>query len=62
MTYVVTFENCDGYESYTVGASCMELAVIYAKEMATERYGGDFYYYDSDVLSIIRVWAIKIEF
>ena len=55
MTYVVTFENCDEYESYFVSASCMELAIIYAKEMATERYGSDFRYCDSDVLSIIRV-------
>lgn len=55
MRYVVTFENCDDYESYTVNASCIELAVIYAKEMATETYGGDFHYCDSDVLSVIRV-------
>lgn len=55
MTYVVTFENCDGYESYTVNASCIELAIMVAKELATERYGGNFYYCDSDILSIIRV-------
>lgn len=55
MVYVVTFENYDGYESYSVSASCIELAIMNAKEMASERYGKDFHYYDSDVLSVIRV-------
>lgn len=55
MTYVVTFENSERYESYTVNASCVEAAIMDAKDMATETYGNDFYYYDSDVLSVIRV-------
>ena len=32
MTYVVTFENCEGFETYTVNASCIELAIMDAKE------------------------------
>lgn len=55
MRYVVTFENCDDYESYTVNASCIEAAIMDAKDMASETYGNDFYYHDSDVLSVIRV-------
>lgn len=55
MRYVVTFENCDGYESYTVYASCVEAAIMDAKEAASELYGNDFIYHDSDVLSVIRV-------
>ena len=55
MTYVVTFENCEGFETYTVNASCIEIAIMDAKEMATETYGSNFHYYDSDVLSVIRV-------
>lgn len=55
MTYVVTFDNYEEFETYTVNASCIELAIMGAKEMAVERYGGDFHYCDSDVLSVIRV-------
>ena len=62
MVYVVTFENYDEYESYSVSASCIESAIMNAKDMATERHGSDFCYYDSDVLSVIRIWIIKIEF
>jgi hypothetical protein len=55
MVYVVTFENYDEYESYSVSASCIELAIMNAKDIATERHGSDFCYYDSDVLSVIRI-------
>ena len=54
MTYVVTFEDYKGnYESYTVNASCVEIAVMDANEKAYERKGSG--YCDSDVLSVIRV-------
>lgn len=54
MTYVVTFENNDGYHHcVTVTASCVEIAVMEAKERIN--IGSPYYYCDSDILSVIRV-------
>ena len=55
MTYVVTFENYNGEcECFTVNASYMELAIMEAKDKASEKHGHRCYG-DSDVLSVIRI-------
>ena len=58
MRYVVTFEHpCGECESYTVNSSCIEIAIMDAKEKANEEHNhsGYNFYNDSDVLSVIRV-------
>lgn len=55
MTYVVTFENYNGEcECFTVDAAYMELAIMKAKEKASEKHEHRCYG-DSDVLSVIRI-------
>lgn len=55
MTYVVTFDNYDGEcESFVVNVPYMELAIVTAKEKASEKHGHRCYG-DSDVLSVIRI-------
>ena len=55
MTYVITFDNGDdGYESYTASANYIDLAIMDAKDQASERHGPN-YYTESDILSIIRI-------
>lgn len=54
MTYVVTFEDCDRCECYIVNASCVEIAVMDAKERVNEECGYHKYS-DCDVISVIRI-------
>lgn len=55
MKYVVTFEHYnEECESFTVNAPYMELAIMEAKEKASEKHGHRCYG-DSDVLSVVRV-------
>ena len=54
MIYVVTFNCWDTEcESFTVNASCIESAIMEAKEKANEN--SNRYYSDDSVLSVIRV-------
>ena len=57
MRYVVTFDDCgERLDSIVVSASCVELAVMEAKEKANDMHSDvTNYYCDSDVLSVIRV-------
>ena len=58
MRYVVTFEHpCGEHESYTVSSSCVEVAIMDAKEKANENHNhtGYNFYSDIDILSVIRV-------
>ena len=57
MAYVVTFEHWTGeHECFTVNSSCVEIAIIDAKEKAKEKHKSDSnFYYDCNVVSVIRV-------
>ena len=55
MTYVITFEDGDdGYESYIASGNYVDLAIMDAKDQASERHGPN-YYCEANILSIIRI-------
>ena len=57
MAYIVTFDHWTGeHECFTVNSSCIEIAIMDAKEKANEKHNSsNDFYLDSNVVSVIRV-------